>query len=198
MTSVPIVSAQSLSLTFETADGPVHALQDVDLEIGAGEFVSFIGPSGCGKTTFLRCVAALETPTAGTLTVEHDTWIYGAPVAAPEDIGSGLIVTRTARIDAQGTAIDPILFTSGREVAQRAPGDWAGVALLGFAPINDGVPEGQVPFEGLEDVKQHRYGEVKTVLRRPNGRPGWPRRVADSVHTAYSLPTTVAAPTTNG
>ncbi|MCH2165698.1 MAG: ABC transporter ATP-binding protein [Marinovum sp.] len=64
-----VISAQDLNLTFQTNDGPVHALSDVQLEIGKGDFVSFIGPSGCGKTTFLRCVAALETPTSGTLTV---------------------------------------------------------------------------------------------------------------------------------
>ncbi|SLN09532.1 Carnitine transport ATP-binding protein OpuCA [Roseivivax jejudonensis] len=65
----PVVSAANLELTFHTNDGPVHALKDVDLEIGQGEFVSFIGPSGCGKTTFLRCVAGLETPTGGRLSV---------------------------------------------------------------------------------------------------------------------------------
>ncbi len=64
-----VVSAQSLSLTFETNDGPVHALKDVDLTIEKGEFVSFIGPSGCGKTTFLRVIADLEQPTGGTITV---------------------------------------------------------------------------------------------------------------------------------
>jgi len=64
-----VVSAQSLSLTFETNDGPVHALSDVDLTIDKGEFVSFIGPSGCGKTTFLRVIADLEQPTGGEITV---------------------------------------------------------------------------------------------------------------------------------
>lgn len=64
-----VVSAQSLSLTFETNDGPVHALKDVDLTIDKGEFVSFIGPSGCGKTTFLRVIADLEQPTGGEITV---------------------------------------------------------------------------------------------------------------------------------
>jgi NitT/TauT family transport system ATP-binding protein len=69
MTPAPVIEAKGLGLTFETADGPVHALRDVDLAIGKGEFVSFIGPSGCGKTTFLRVAADLETPTAGTMTV---------------------------------------------------------------------------------------------------------------------------------
>ncbi len=64
-----MIAAERLNLTFETADGPVHALRDVNLTIGKGEFVSFIGPSGCGKTTFLRCIAALERPTSGSLTV---------------------------------------------------------------------------------------------------------------------------------
>ena len=64
-----IITAQNVSLTFPTNDGPVHALKDVDLTIEKGDFVSFIGPSGCGKTTFLRTIAALETPTGGTLSV---------------------------------------------------------------------------------------------------------------------------------
>ncbi|MEY3306900.1 MAG: hypothetical protein RLZZ413_938 [Pseudomonadota bacterium] len=65
----PVIEARSLGLTFQTGDGPVHALKDVTLSIGRGDFVSFIGPSGCGKTTFLRTIAALEHPTEGSLTV---------------------------------------------------------------------------------------------------------------------------------
>ena len=64
-----VIEARDLSLVFETNDGPVQALSNVNLTIGKGEFVSFIGPSGCGKTTFLRVMAALETPTSGTITV---------------------------------------------------------------------------------------------------------------------------------
>ena len=64
-----MIKANNLCLTFETNDGPVQALKNINLEIGKGEFVSFIGPSGCGKTTFLRVVADLETPTAGLISV---------------------------------------------------------------------------------------------------------------------------------
>ena len=69
MTSKTVISANNLSLTFGTADGYVHALKDINLEIKKGEFVSFIGPSGCGKTTFLRVAADLEHPTSGNITV---------------------------------------------------------------------------------------------------------------------------------
>ena len=65
----PVIEAKGLNLVFQTGDGPVHALKDVNLTVNRGDFVSFIGPSGCGKTTFLRCVAALEHPTGGSLTV---------------------------------------------------------------------------------------------------------------------------------
>ena len=68
-----VIEAKNLDLTFQTNDGPVHALKDVSLNINRGDFVSFIGPSGCGKTTFLRCIAALEQPTGGTLTVNGMT-----------------------------------------------------------------------------------------------------------------------------
>lgn len=69
MSEQPVIKANNLCLTFETNDGPVQALKNINLEIGKGEFVSFIGPSGCGKTTFLRVVADLETPTAGLISV---------------------------------------------------------------------------------------------------------------------------------
>lgn len=67
------IEARGLNLTFQTNDGPVHALSNVDLTIDKGDFVSFIGPSGCGKTTLLRCIADLEMPTGGTLSVNGMT-----------------------------------------------------------------------------------------------------------------------------
>ncbi len=63
------VDVSKVSLTFDTADGKVEALSNVDLQIGGGEFVSFIGPSGCGKTTLLRVIADLQQPSSGSVTV---------------------------------------------------------------------------------------------------------------------------------
>ena len=73
MTEQPVIEAKALDLTFQTNDGPIHALKGVDLTINKGDFVSFIGPSGCGKTTFLRVVAGLEHPTGGDITVNGMT-----------------------------------------------------------------------------------------------------------------------------
>jgi len=73
VSSASVVAAKGLGLTFETGDGPVQALSDIDLDIERGEFVSFIGPSGCGKTTLLRVIADLERPTAGAVQVNGMT-----------------------------------------------------------------------------------------------------------------------------
>ena len=64
-----VIDIRGLSLVFQTADTPVRALADIDLQVARGEFVSFIGPSGCGKTTLLRVIADLERPTSGQIAV---------------------------------------------------------------------------------------------------------------------------------
>ena len=69
----PVVEAKRLTLVYQTPDMPVTALEDIDLTIGRGEFVSLIGPSGCGKTTLMRVVADLVQPTEGSMTVNGVT-----------------------------------------------------------------------------------------------------------------------------
>lgn len=68
------VSLRGVGVTFPGRGGPaVTALQDIDLDIAPGEFVSLIGPSGCGKSTLLRVVGDLLTPSTG------DALVAGKP-----------------------------------------------------------------------------------------------------------------------
>src|SRR4030042_18012 len=54
-------------------------VQDFNLDVEKGEFVSFLGPSGCGKTTTLRMIAGFEIPTTGTVTLEKEDITNKAP-----------------------------------------------------------------------------------------------------------------------
>jgi NitT/TauT family transport system ATP-binding protein len=58
---------------FGTGPDAVHALSDIDLQIGRGEFVAVVGPSGCGKSTLLRLLSDLDRPTSGRIEWEHGT-----------------------------------------------------------------------------------------------------------------------------
>jgi putative spermidine/putrescine transport system ATP-binding protein len=63
---MPYLELRGLQKTF----GDVVALEQLDLAIGAGEFLTLLGPSGCGKTTALRIVAGFEHPDAGAVVLE--------------------------------------------------------------------------------------------------------------------------------
>ncbi len=65
----PVVSARDVSLAFGVGEQRTLALDQIDLDVPRGGFVSLIGPSGCGKTTLLRAIADLEQPTSGVLNV---------------------------------------------------------------------------------------------------------------------------------
>ena len=92
--NVRVVEARKVDLVFQTADGPVHALSEIDLVINKGDFISLIGPSGCGKTTLMRVIADLEKPTGGEIKVNGMTpeearlqraygYVFQAPVLYP-------------------------------------------------------------------------------------------------------------------
>jgi spermidine/putrescine ABC transporter ATP-binding subunit len=74
-----IVHLENLNKHF----GDVVAVDDMNLEIEEGEFVTLLGPSGCGKTTTLRMIAGLEMPTSGSVYLEGQDVTYTAPEKRP-------------------------------------------------------------------------------------------------------------------
>jgi NitT/TauT family transport system ATP-binding protein len=72
---------------FDTPNGPLVALKDINCHVETGEFVCAVGASGSGKSTLLRLIAGLDMPTAGTITVD------GEPIIGP-GVDRGMVFQR--------------------------------------------------------------------------------------------------------
>jgi putative ABC transport system ATP-binding protein len=66
----PLVSIESLHKSFFRDSIEIKVLDDINLEIGSGEFVGLMGPSGSGKTTLLNIISAIDNPTSGTVVID--------------------------------------------------------------------------------------------------------------------------------
>jgi putative ABC transport system ATP-binding protein len=79
-----IIETRGLTKVYGSNGTAVHALRGVDLDIARGEFVALIGPSGSGKSTLMAILGCLDTPTAGTYTLDgqHVHELAGADLAA--------------------------------------------------------------------------------------------------------------------
>jgi len=102
---------------------------------------SITGVRTLSKDTVYTLRGFVYVNSGGVLNIPAGTRLVG-DTAVP---GSALIVLRGARIEANGTAAEPIVFTSGRSAGNRAPGDWGGLVIVGNATVNRG---GDVIFEG--------------------------------------------------
>jgi putative spermidine/putrescine transport system ATP-binding protein len=140
--------------------GDSYAVRDFNLDVGKGEFVSFLGPSGCGKTTTLRMVAGFETPTNGTITLD------GADITdkAPNQRNMGMIF--------QSYALFPNMT-----VAQNI-GFGLRVRKSGKSDVNDRVREmvdlvnlgphvNKYPFQ-LSGGQQQRVALARALAIHPN------------------------------
>ena len=64
-----MIKLKNIVKTYDTPNGSVHALKDINLEIKRGEIYGIIGLSGAGKSTLVRCINMLERPTSGNVIV---------------------------------------------------------------------------------------------------------------------------------
>ena len=70
MPATPIVTAVDVHRRYGEGEAAVKALDGVSLELPAGAFTAIMGPSGSGKSTLMHCLAGLDTPTSGTITID--------------------------------------------------------------------------------------------------------------------------------
>lgn len=98
------VSITSVGKAYGSVRGPVHALQDISLDVREAEFVSVLGPSGCGKSTLLKCVAGLEPVSSGSIA------LHGRPLSGPPK-SMGMVFQRDVLLDWR-TILDNVLITA--------------------------------------------------------------------------------------
>ena len=199
-----IIRAENIDLTFQTADGPVHALKGVDLTINQGDFVSFIGPSGCGKTTFLRTMAALETPTGGTLTVNGMTadqarcaraygYVFQAPglypwrtiggnIALPLEIMGFSKADRAARVARVLELVDLKGF-GGKYPWQLSGGMQQRASIARALSFDADILLMDEPFGALDEIVRDRLNEALLDL--------WARTGKTIVFVTHSIPEAV-------
>src|SRR6478672_13114949 len=63
---------EGIDMVFTSHGNKVRVLQNIDLEVGEGEFVCLLGPSGCGKSTLLNIIAGFISPTGGQVLINNE------------------------------------------------------------------------------------------------------------------------------
>lgn len=157
------ISIESAGKTFGDDGHDIVALQNVNLNIGSNEFVTFVGASGCGKSTLLRCIGGLETLTSGSIGVD------GIPISGPG--ADRAMVFQHYSLYPWLTVMENIKFSrllrAGRENITSADVEAASgradalLDLMGLAHVHDAYPN------QLSGGMQQRVAIARALLPRP-------------------------------
>ena len=202
--AAPVVDARGVSLKFQTDDGEIEALANVNLAVAAGEFVSFIGPSGCGKTTLLRVIADLEQPTDGTLMVNgvppHEArlkrqygYVFQAPALYPwrtveRNVTLPLEVMGVAKDERRRRAREQLELVNLAGFARKFPWQLSGgmqqrVSIARALSFNPALLLMDEPFGALDEIVRDHLNEQLLRL--------WDKTGKTVLFVTHSLPEAV-------
>ncbi|HZS85577.1 MAG TPA: ABC transporter ATP-binding protein [Stellaceae bacterium] len=171
------------------AFGPLSVVQNFELAVEGGEFVSFLGPSGCGKTTTLRMVAGFEQPSAGTIRINgrdvtglrpnqrnvgmvFQSYALFPNMTVAENVGFGLKVARRPAAEI-GARVEEMLrliklpTLAGRYPYQLSGGQQQRVALARALAIKPQVLLLDEPLSALDaKIRVALREEIRSVQRK--------------------------------
>ncbi|HXY04334.1 MAG TPA: ABC transporter ATP-binding protein [Terriglobales bacterium] len=192
-TQTRVVQVQNVSKIFKRDAFEVKALDDVSIEIAAGEFLALMGPSGSGKTTLLNMIAAIDRPTSGELRVlgenifrlsdrqsahwrnQHIGYVFQTfnliPVlTAFENVELPLLLTKLNSQQRRDHVMTALKLVGLEERAQHLPKQLSGGqeqrVAIARAIVSD--PTLLLADEPTGDLDSHSATEILEILKRLN------------------------------
>ncbi|GAB3458711.1 ABC transporter ATP-binding protein [Actinophytocola sediminis] len=150
------VDVAGLTVRFRSKRSATTALDDVTMQVEAGEFISIVGPSGCGKSTLLKVIAGLVAPTTGTVRLLDE------PVAGPRQ-NIGFAFQRAALLEWRGVRKNILLQAEmrGMDKAHAAARAAELIELTGLSGFEEALPH------ELSGGMQQRVALCRALLHEP-------------------------------
>jgi len=189
-TATPDQTSGSVTITGLTKTyGQATAVDGLDLEIRAGEFISLLGPSGCGKTTTLRMIAGFEKPDSGSIVIGGKDVVRLAPYqrdvntvfqayalfphkSVAENVAYGLQQRKTPRAEIRERVVEALRMVRMLDFADRGPAQLSGgqqqrVALARALVNRPGVLLLDEPLGALDrQLREEMQLELKLLQSR--------------------------------
>jgi spermidine/putrescine transport system ATP-binding protein len=151
----PLLTIDAVSKRFAAH----HALRDVRLDIGAGEFIALLGPSGCGKTTLLRCIAGFLTPDEGRILIDGEDVTRAPPYRRPLNT-----VFQSYALFPHMNVLDNVGYGPRRQGVAKDEAKRRSLEALGLVGLAD--LGARLPRE-LSGGQQQRVALARAIVNRP-------------------------------
>jgi len=185
------ISARDVGVTYSSRSrGELVALQDINLTVESGEFVTLIGPSGCGKSTLLHALGGLTSPTAGEVLVDEHRLTGPDPRQAAfifqdysllpwksilDNAAIGLRFANVPKAERQAKAMDMLELVGLAGFAKSYPHELSGgmqqrVAVARAMAMEPEVLLMDEPFGALDEQTRQKLGYQMSRILTANGK----------------------------